>query len=297
MNVQNGKNVQFKAKFLIDNPQVLKSTGIKLSRKSKILVDVMKRDGTECHCCKRPAYIFVDVRNNTASFTLKRTKFEKIRMTIDHDLLDTLGGKVSAENSHMLCYSCNQLRDSLFAGYEEFKEWYDNTISTGKCAPREIKKVQVNYCHIDFERNFVKGSIQRSVCIDVNKIPLPIQSKFNKNYLCNSKFSCTDFDLHILRNYTEKAWDNYLNELLVTIIKHRQNINVEVPSFKFNVTNIRSSSTVGFVNKLSTIFTPKLNDMYKIHVHPVQNDRLKAKHKEKNKLSNRIIKAFSILFG
>lgn len=47
-----------------------------------------------------------------------------VRHTLDHDKLRSLGGSNSIDNLVSMCYDCNQTRADLFAGLQEYIDWY-----------------------------------------------------------------------------------------------------------------------------------------------------------------------------
>jgi hypothetical protein len=47
-----------------------------------------------------------------------------VRHTLDHDKLRSLGGLNTADNLVSMCYDCNQTRGDLFAGLQEYIDWY-----------------------------------------------------------------------------------------------------------------------------------------------------------------------------
>lgn len=70
-------------------------------------------------------------------------------MTVDHDMLKSLGGPDTVANYNPMCYRCNQIRGSRFAEFKEFKDWYDSkeVIDTVTGLPN------ANFCFIDYALN------------------------------------------------------------------------------------------------------------------------------------------------
>lgn len=123
------------------------------------MLAVYKKTGSlKCSCCNSSEAYFVLERNkstNTASFrAMVDTDRGPQALTVDHDLLKSLGGMDSGKNYNPMCYDCNQVRGNRFAEFKEFKEWYDaqETIDKVKGLP------DPNFCYVDFKSNIANGA-------------------------------------------------------------------------------------------------------------------------------------------
>lgn len=70
---------------------------------------------TCCACCGIP---------QVSSKYFQRMDGTLVRHTLDHDKLRSLGGSNSLDNLVSMCYYCNQTRADLFAGLQEYIDWY-----------------------------------------------------------------------------------------------------------------------------------------------------------------------------
>lgn len=141
------KQPRFKIQFIATIPAT-KNFG----KATQALVRSYQKTGkVACACCGADNVYFKFYKEKGRVIFrafVKKGNHEEL-MTVDHDLLKSLGGDNNLSNYNPMCYSCNQLRGSLFAEFKEFKDWYD-----AKQADEKVKLVEVaNFCFIDYEQN------------------------------------------------------------------------------------------------------------------------------------------------
>jgi|SRR6478609_8217918 len=141
------RNPRFKAAFIASIPREKN-----YSKTVHALIHRYKQTGElKCECCGADNVYFKFHKENgrvTFKAFVKTDKGEQ-PMTVDHDMLKSLGGADGVSNYNPMCYRCNQLRGSRFAGFKEFKEWYDaqEYIDTIAGLP------DANFCFIDYSLN------------------------------------------------------------------------------------------------------------------------------------------------
>ena len=116
-------NVKFK------NPYVLEHMNNEnnFTKGISTLIKLLERDGYKCFCCgKTNLFMMLNEKNRFVIYTKHENKH--IRMTLDHDLLKSLGGSDCLTNLHALCEECNSNRGCNFTTYDEFKKYYDYCI-------------------------------------------------------------------------------------------------------------------------------------------------------------------------
>lgn len=141
------RNVRFKAAFIATLPKVNN-----YGKTVRALLHYHQQHGElKCVCCGNDN-VYFKFHKDKGRVTFKAmvsTGKGEMMMTVDHNVLKTLGGSDSISNYNPMCYKCNQVRGSRFAEYKEFKEWYDSqeVIDTIAGMP------DANFCFIDYKLN------------------------------------------------------------------------------------------------------------------------------------------------
>lgn len=221
----NVKNVKFKPSYVMNFDTNV--NGINISKTVQKVIAVMKRDGIKCHCCDNDSVFFEVVANNQmAAFIDKNGK--KIRLTLDHDKLDSLGGHNVIKNFHVLCEECNTIRGDLFAEYSAFKAWYDEKKKSGK---KISKATQYNYNRIDFDHN-MKHHCQ-TILFD-NGIPKPMKDIITHAFKRKNTLSGI-YSLKIMKKVGKENFDKFLSELIYSTVAERLNIKPITNQKVFNI--------------------------------------------------------------
>ena len=239
MNIQNCRNVKFKGHFVLNNLEKLRKQ-YKFNSGVLTLIHVARRDGLKCDTCQKN-HIHFELHPQFGMTML----MGKIRMTKDHDLLNSLDGSDDADNQHLLCEKCNSLRGSLFAQYKEFKDWYDSVLAKGLNPEKEINKITRNFSYIDFEKNCFNFSKFLTTIVKRDVIPQKIKKELTAHFFKHQSFKHVKgfYSIHTLLSFSDTAWDNYLNELIVSLVQFRTNKCVELGNAKFNVFKYKKSLT------------------------------------------------------
>ncbi|SOK59332.1 hypothetical protein [Yersinia phage fHe-Yen9-03] len=210
----NVKNVKFKPSYVMNFDTNV--NGVKMSKNVQKVVAVMKRDGVKCHCCENESVFFEIIdKNQMAAFIDKNGK--KIRLTLDHDKLDSLGGQNIIKNFHVLCEECNMIRGDSFAEYGAFKEWYDEKKKSGK---KINKSKHYNYNRIDFDHN-VKYHFD--TILFENGIPNPMKQKIINVFKTKNTLSGI-YALKVMRKVGKEHLNKFLSELIYSTVAERLNI-------------------------------------------------------------------------
>lgn len=141
------RNPRFKPAFIASLPRQNN-----YSKPVACLLKKFKETGSlKCSCCdSSEAYFVFHVQDGRATFRAMVDVNGKPRqLTVDHDVLKSLGGVDGESNYNPLCYNCNQIRGSRFAEFKEFQDWYKSQefIDTISGLP------PANFCHVDFKQN------------------------------------------------------------------------------------------------------------------------------------------------
>lgn len=145
------RNPKFKPAFIATLPRANN-----YSKAVSCLLEKYKKTGSlKCSCCdSSEAYFVFSVSKGRVTFSAMVDVGGKPRaLTVDHDMLKSLGGVDNSTNYNPLCYNCNQIRGSRFAGFKEFKEWYDSQEFIDTIAGLPVP----NFCHTDFKQNLNDG--------------------------------------------------------------------------------------------------------------------------------------------
>lgn len=200
------------AKTFFSSSYVYKHYFEYLTKRSKVIGSAMKRDGFACACCGASdvKYMLTKKQNNYSFIPVVRKmvngKPRAVRMTMDHNLLDSLGGRYDVKNTKALCIDCNAQRGNLFAEFNEFKYWYDTT---------EDKSVEpvTNFCYVDFKKNIQDSKISR------NMVDIPVVPPYIKKAL-TERFSNGIIDLELVIDYGSSNFRNdVMNDLLNGLIQ------------------------------------------------------------------------------
>lgn len=251
MKVRNCKNVIFNATFVINNLDKMRST-YKFSSGALKLIALAERDGLKCDCC------------NAGNITYKYDPelgmmmyAGKHRMTMDHDLLNSLDGSNDVGNQHLLCYRCNQLRGNLFAEYKEFKDWYNHVVEQGKKPQNQINSVKRNFSYLALEKNGYTRN-QTITLHKCNEMSDMMKHTLFTHYKKHGAFRNCDgfYGLHTLITHSEEAWDDALNEMMVKVVKWRLGLDIELPTSKYTVFSTKKSTktTESFLANLNLKF-------------------------------------------
>lgn len=218
MNISSVKNVTFKGEFVLNNLEQMrkhypfKSCTIRA-------INIAKRDGLKCHCCGSEGVFKLHDMYGMIMFAGNGR-----RMTVDHNLLNSLEGSNMLHNLHLLCEKCNLMRSNLFAEYAEFKYWYDRCLLNNLNPNAEINKVKRNFTYLDLSKNGFKRE-------HVIKLPQVLNSTMPGHYklaLINHYNKHNQFipalmpvKLKDLVKVSNTAWDEFINEFAKELINIR----------------------------------------------------------------------------
>lgn len=105
-----------------------------------------------------------------------------VRHTVDHDKLRSLGGSNSIENLVSMCYDCNQTRGDLFAGLQEYIDWYWSDEPLPKVKNFSYLRENPNNTDVFLKRrDFEKNSLN----ITKSFIDIPVLPSKNKSIPMN----------------------------------------------------------------------------------------------------------------
>lgn len=203
------------------------------------LISVAERDGLKCDTCQNEDIHF-ELHPEHGMIMLKG----KVRMTKDHDLLNSLEGSDGIDNQHLLCETCNLMRGNRFAEYKEFKDWYNSVLASGANPKTEIRKVQRNFSYTDFNKNGYKLEKLNTVG-SINSIPQNVKDFLIQHFLKHQAFKPLSdmYEFRTLLSFSENAWNEMLNELMVKIVKQRTGKDIEVLNIKFNIFKSKKCKT------------------------------------------------------
>lgn len=204
------RNPKFKPEFAVK----IKNRSCNFGSASMALINIYtKTKSLKCECCNSgQAYFkfkFIDNRVILSPFV--QTIYGEKALTVDHNVLKSLGGSNSIDNYTPLCDFCNTLRGSRFADYDSFKYWYDNTPPnhrTSMPAP--------NFCFIDFKRNLNDGHHLRTIAgtkVLPESATRPIIKRFRKGE--------TDLFQEINFGSWEKMDRDFVNDFISSLIHYR----------------------------------------------------------------------------
>jgi|AGFT01.1.fsa_nt_gi hypothetical protein len=221
------RNPRFKPAFVATLPRANN-----YSKSVACLLKKYKETGSlKCSCCdSSEAYFVFHVQDGRATFRAMVDVNGKARsLTVDHDLLKSLGGTDSEANYNPLCYNCNQIRGSRFAEFKEFKEWYDSQAFIDTIAGLPT----ANFCHVDFTQNLNNASHFETMQ-GASSLPNSVMNTLRKeirqqHYDLFSKLSIKVW-LKMDRDFANKT----LNELVLDRVHNRhQKRFIEVQNHNF----------------------------------------------------------------
>lgn len=210
------RNPKFKPAFVASLPRQHN-----YSKTVQVLLEMYKETGSlKCSCCESSeAYFVFHVENGRATFRpMVDTNNGRQVLTVDHDVLKSLGGKDEAQNYNPLCYKCNQIRGSRFAGFKEFKEWYDaqEVIDTLSGLPT------ANFCHIDFKSN-LNNNIHCETISGATALPPQIIDELKKEMRRDQYDIFSKLSIKIWMKMDRNSANAILNELVLERIHKRHN--------------------------------------------------------------------------
>ena len=255
MNVRNCRNVKFKGEFVLKNLEILRKN-YKFNSNALTLIEVANRDGLKCDTCQasnihfelHPEYGMTMYSGN-------------VQMTKDHNLLKSLNGSNDASNQHLLCSTCNSLRDSRFAEYKEFKDCYTNALTQGLNPHTVISKMNRNFSYLDSSKNaFVMNTI-----IPSSTLTNTIKEQLKAHYYKHGRFLDTGFlQLNTVLLFNNEAWNKFINEFVAELLEKRKGCKIEVRSTEFNIFKFKKSS------KSITAFLAHMNAFIKKEYHTIK---------------------------
>ena len=283
-----GNNIKIKALYVVNNVDKLRQRKVKFTSKTLLLIDLVKRDGLKCHCCGTENIFFKEHKEHGLVMYTGSDKNPQ-RMTTDHDLLNSLNGSDFIENQHLLCYTCNATRDSHFACYAEFKYWYDEAKAKGKDPVELSKKLQKNFCYIDFDKNL--GQLSNLHHLYTGKMPPALKKSLTDNYKKFGIFSPSKMknQLHghiqLMMRFNNDAWSEFLNELVVEMIKKKYGVTINNPGVNFSIMKgVSKEKGIGsFCHKVQAAVNTVVNKEYSNSVIPIIEQR-RIERAEKAKL-------------
>lgn len=205
------RNLKLKASFVNKLPygDYFSKTTWKIITMAKNSIDM------KCSCCdSSTAYFLLKKEDGTLRFKpFVDTPSGRQSLTVDHDVLKSMGGSNNITNYNLLCHACNQLRGSCFARYESFKDWYDEQ---DKVDGKVLTEPEQNYCYIDFLTNVGNGNSTK-VITGATVLPPNVLNPIIKSFRrgeCNV-FKDMSIRVFLLLNRT------YANELLNKLVWER----------------------------------------------------------------------------
>lgn len=118
------------------------SNGIKVKFNSKLRMFAL--GNTHCICCgkgKRESDLYFMHSNETGLNLFAKYGWKSVMLTVDHNLLKSLGGIAQTYNLNTMCEECNNFRGNSFAQVEEFIYWFHH--------PKKKRITQKNFSYID----------------------------------------------------------------------------------------------------------------------------------------------------
>jgi hypothetical protein len=210
------KNPKFKLEFV----KTLKKQN-NFGSSAKSLLEIYRITGElKCVCCNSKEAHFRFVKNNNTIMLQPyvETELGEKMLTVDHDILASMGGTNAASNLKPLCSTCNGLRGSRFAGYQEFKEWYDNT-------PPNHRTVMPtpNFCFINFLDNLNDGNHAKTIT-GATCIPPVVKKNIIKEFRRggNSPFEKIMYGKWVIMNRV--FVNDFFSTLVYERIRHGHNI-------------------------------------------------------------------------
>lgn len=242
------KNVYFRKDFVLQNFNDRTS----FSTVANEVVKLMLRDEQKCACCGADNIYFHLSKHKKLSARF-RIDGKYVKATRDHYILKTLKGSNHLNNMTLLCETCNLLRDSYFAEYKEFKDYYDECM---KVHGKYITPEAANYCYIEPLKNLTNNPTKCAVLLDeVKASPHPyieiFKSSFKKsmghrkgtklndyvpvsefkqlqesdiNFLCNEIMNHT---LHVM-GYNDKLHYDFSTKLTTEAMKQTKQIMLQL---------------------------------------------------------------------
>ncbi|WNV47583.1 hypothetical protein ENKO_481 [Klebsiella phage fENko-Kae01] len=210
------RNPKFKPAFVASLPRQHN-----YSKTVLVLLNMYKSSGSlKCSCCNSSeAYFVIHVECGRATFrAMVDTNSGRQVLTVDHDVLKSLGGKDEEQNYNPLCYKCNQIRGSRFAGFKEFKEWYDSqeVIDTISGLP------SANFCHIDFKSN-LNNNIHCETINGATALPPNMMNELKKEMRRDQYDIFSKLSIKIWLKMDRDSANTILNELVLERIQKRHN--------------------------------------------------------------------------
>ncbi|AQW89054.1 HNH endonuclease [Serratia phage BF] len=282
------KNIKFKPSYVMNfNTNV---NGIRFTKNVEKVIEVMKRDGLKCHCCEESSVFFKVIDNDYMAAFVDRDG-QHVRLTLDHDHLDSMGGSDTIDNFHVLCEQCNLLRDDRFAEYSTFKSWYDEKKSSGKkiCKPN-----MRNYSRIDFEY-MIKHRLS-----EINfsaGVPAPMKIQLRKYVLSHNKLSGR-YTASALKRISSKHMNNFLSKLVHEIAAKRTNSDIltNISTLNFYPKVTKGTTSKEFLDKLDNNFKMHLKNTVKMYSSSEVQQKVLNVHTSRTGIWTRITEAFKILF-
>lgn len=118
------------------------SNGIKVRLNSKLRVFAL--GNTHCICCgkgKRESDLYFQYTNDAGLNLYAKYGWKSVKLTVDHNLLKSLGGIAQTYNLNTMCEDCNNFRGNSFAQVDEFIYWFNH--------PNKKPITQKNFSYID----------------------------------------------------------------------------------------------------------------------------------------------------
>ncbi len=286
MKVRNCRNVKFNGQFVLNNLSALRKT-YKFKSGVLTLISVENIDGLICDTCQNDKIHFeLHPESGMAMYA------GSVRMTKDHDLLNSLEGSDGVDNQHLLCETCNTLRGNRFAEYKEFKDWYDSVKSKGINPQIAIHKVKRNFSYMDFHKNGYSASQIPAIMGTIDVIPVDVKNILTEHFLKHQAFKAIKgmFSFHTLLSFSEKAWNDYLNELMVILVKHRTEQDIDKCNTNFNIYKYKNSK-----KKIETFFI-HINEVIKIEYYKCKkNAHTVGIQKQIKKVMNNQEQSFKVI--
>lgn len=212
----NVKNPKFKVGFAIVLNQV-----DNFGPSARALLGIYKKTNSlKCICCNSSeAYFRFSVKAHRATLVpcVDTNNGPKL-LTVDHDILNSLGGNYSISNLNPLCSTCNELRGSRFAGYAEFKYWYDNT------APNKRTTMPApNFSFIDFKRNLSDGHHVKSIK-GASTLPKKIRTEIVKSFRKGGKNPFEDINYSVWLMMERNFVNEFFSQLVYERVRHGHSI-------------------------------------------------------------------------
>lgn len=148
MNLKTLKNIRIKPHAvltMIHNNELRKTYDLKCKPSTvKVLNTILEHESTKCQLCGLDNMYFKVKESNYITPYYTKPNGNPVLVTIDHNLLKSLGGSDLPKNLSLLCMDCNYKRDNISA---ELKEFLDNP------------EMKPNFSYVEYNNNLTRHTL------------------------------------------------------------------------------------------------------------------------------------------